>query len=38
MWALKNVRPEKHGISMRLKNMSDFRKLYFKKTMRNVIY
>ena len=38
MWALKNVRPEKHGISMRWKNMSDFRKLYFKKTMRNVIY
>ena len=29
--------PEKHGINMGLKNMSDFRKLCFKKAMRNVI-
>ena len=29
--------PEKHGINMRLKNMSDFKELRFKKTMRSVI-
>ena len=29
--------PEKHGVNMGLKNMSDFRELYFKKIMRNVI-
>ena len=35
---LKNLDPEKHGINMGLKNMSDFRKLYFTKTIRNVIF
>ena len=29
--------PEKHGINMGLKNISNFRKLYFIKTMHNVI-
>ena len=36
-WALKNMDPEKHGINMRLKNMSDFRELCFIMTMLNVI-
>ena len=35
---LKNRDPEKPGISIGLKNMSDFRELCFIKTMRNVIY
>ena len=35
--ALKNLDPEKHGINIVLKNLSDFRELYFIKTMRNVI-
>ena len=30
--------PQKHEINMALKNMSDFRELCFKKTVRNVIY
>ena len=30
--------PEKHGINIVLKNMSDFRELCFIKTIRNVIY
>ena len=37
-WTLKNLDPEKPGINMGLKNMSDFRQLCFIKTMRNVIY
>ena len=36
-WNLKNIDPEKHGINMGLKNMSEFRDLYFKKTVGNVI-
>ena len=28
---------EKHGINMRLKNMSDFKELYFLKIMRSLI-
>ena len=36
-WTLKNMESEKHGINMALKNMSDFRELCFKKTMRNMI-
>ena len=35
---LKNLDPEKPGINLGLKNMSDFWKLCFIKTMRNVIY
>ena len=35
---LKNLDPEKPGINIGLKNMSDFRELCFIKTMRNVIY
>ena len=35
---LKNLDPEKPGINIELKNMSDFRQLCFIKTMRNVIY
>ena len=35
---LKNLDPEKPGINIRLKNMSDFRELCFITTMRNVIY
>ena len=31
------MNPEKHGINMRLKNMSDFGELCAIKTMRNVI-
>ena len=30
--------PGKHGINMGLKNMSDFRELWFIKIMHNVIY
>ena len=30
-WILKNMDPEKRGINMGLKNMSDFRELRFKK-------
>ena len=37
-WTLKNLDPEKPGINIGLKNMSDFRELCFIKTMRNVIY
>ena len=37
-WTQKNLDPEKHGINIRLKNMSDFRELFFIKTMRDVIY
>ena len=37
-WTLKNLGPEKHGINIGLKNMSDFRDLCFIKTMRHVIY
>ena len=36
--SLKNLDPEKPGINIGLKNMSDFRELCFIKTMRNVIY
>ena len=36
-WTTQNLDPQKRGINMRLKNMSDFRGLYFIKTMRNVI-
>ena len=35
---LKTQDPEKPGINIGLKNMSDFRELSFIKTMRNVIY
>ena len=35
---LKHLDPEKHGINIGLKNMSDFRELCFIKTMRSVIY
>ena len=31
------MNPEKHGLNMGLKHMSDFRELCFVKTMRNVI-
>ena len=34
---MKNLDPEKHGINVGFKNMSDFKELHFKKTMRNVI-
>ena len=37
-WTLKNLDPEKHGINIGLKNMSDFRELCFTKTIRNVSY
>ena len=37
-WTLKDFDPEKHGINIGLKNMSDFRELCFIKTMLNVIY
>ena len=37
-WALKDLDPEKHGINIGLKNMSDFRELCSIKTMLNVIY
>ena len=37
IWTLKNMDSEKHGINMGLKNMSDFRELCFKNTIRNVI-
>ena len=37
-WTLKSLDPEKHGINIGLRNMSDFRELCFLKTMRNVIY
>ena len=35
---LKNLDPEKSGINIGLKNMSDFRELCFTKTIRNVSY
>ena len=35
---LKNLDPEKPGINIGLKNVSDFRELCFIKTMCNVIY
>ena len=35
---LKNLEPEKPGINIGLKNMSDFRELCFTKTIRNVSY
>ena len=35
---LKNLDPEKPGINIGLKNMSDFRELRFTKTIRNVSY
>ena len=35
---MKNLDPEKHGINIVLKNMSDFRELCFIKTVCNVIY
>ena len=35
---LENLDPKKHGINLGLRNMSEFRELYFIKTMRNVIY
>ena len=35
---LKNLDPEKPGINIRLKNMSDFRELCFTKTLHNVSY
>ena len=37
-WILKILDPEKYGINIGFKNMSDFRKLCFIETMRNVIY
>ena len=37
-WTLKNLDPEKPGINIGLKNMSDFRELCFTKTIRNVSY
>ena len=37
-WTLKSLDPEKYGINIGLKYMSDFRELCFIKTMRNVIY
>ena len=37
-WTLKNIDPEKPGINIGLKNMSDFRELCFPKTIRNVSY
>ena len=36
-WTLKKMDPGKHGISMGLKNMSDFRELWFIKIMHNVL-
>ena len=36
-WTQKNLAPEKPGINIGVKNMSDFRELCFIKTMRNVI-
>ena len=35
-WILKNLDPEKPGINIGLKNMSDFRELWFTKNIRNV--
>ena len=35
---LENLDPEKPGINIGLKNMSDFRELCFMKTIRNVSY
>ena len=37
-WTKKKLDPEKHGINIGLKFMSDFRELCFIKTMHNVIY
>ena len=37
-WTLKNLDPQKHEANIGLKYMSDFKQLYFIKTMRNVIY
>ena len=35
---MKNLDPEKPGINIGLKNISDFRELCFTKTIRNVSY
>ena len=37
-WTLKSLDPEKHGINVGSKHMSDFSELCFIKTMRIVIY
>ena len=37
-WTLNKLDPEKPGINMGLKNMSDFRELCFQKIIRNVIF
>ena len=37
-WTLKNLDPEKSGINIGLKNVSDFRDLCFTKTIRKVSY
>ena len=37
-WTLETLNPKKHGITIELKCLSEFRELCFIKTMRNVIY
>ena len=36
-WTQKNLDREKHGLNMTLKNISDFKELYFTKIIRNMI-